>query len=116
MSIYLSKVLVVSIDLRYQISEISKIPTAAFPTIRSVITEIIMREILMVLRYIIECAQTYYTECDPLNMFYVAVPPEIYGLVVGPGRHHPGSPIHPDNIPKYTRIEDTIARETVKDT
>lgn len=74
----------------------------SFPTLCAAISNIKMRELLRVLRYMINCAHTHFKEYDPLDMFYVAVPLRVYRFIAPPCRIHPNIPQNPDRRPNYT--------------
>ena len=67
---------------------------ASFPEIVHAATDIVMRELIRILQYIMACARTHNTDYDRMNMFYVTVPQRIYVLIAGGRRPGDLSLIH----------------------
>ena len=81
-----------------------------FPTLSNAISDINIRKLLRVLRCVIECAHTHYANYDLLNMFYVAVRPQVYGFIVPPDSYHPGTPPRPGVLRDYTSADNAAAQ------
>ena len=88
---------------------------ARFPDLCHAATEIITRELIRILLFIMKCAQTRNTNFDQLNMFYVTVPAAIYTLMAGTGRVHPGVPMKPPITPNYGEEETSAGQDTIRD-
>ena len=78
-------------------------------------TEIVMRELIRILYYIMKCAHSHTTHYNILNMFYVTVPATIYKLIDDARANHPGVPQNPRVLTKYGMEETSAGQAQIRD-
>ena len=88
---------------------------ALFPEVCHAATEIVMRELIRILYYIMKCTRSHNTDFDRLNMFYVTVPATIYKLIAGARTNHPGVPEKPRATPDYGMEETSTGQAQIRD-
>ena len=86
---------------------------ASFQEIIHAATDIVMRELIRILQYIMACARTHNTDYDGLNMFYVTVPQRIYTLIAGGTR--PDVPARQRNTPDYGLEQTSAGQAQIRD-
>ena len=86
---------------------------ASFPDIVHAATDIVMRELIRILQYVMACARTHNSDYNIMNMFYVTVPQRIYALIAG-GRR-PDDPVRQRDTPDYGLEQTSAGQAQIRD-